>query len=350
LRIPRDYERLDCDGCAIVAGFWNNHVHFFERKWSDARSAPAEDLALQLQEAFTRHGFTNVFDLGSPWDNTRDLRDRIESGELAGPRIRSTGEVVIARGAMPADAVLQALGDMVFANIEVASPADVFGSVERLSALGVDAIKIHLQSPRPPNTALSDETVRAAITAAHANGKRAFVHPNDAEDVVAALAAGVDVIAHTTPTSGAWTDAVFAAMRDGNAALTPTLALWKSAFRHDRVSTQTRLTDTAVAQLGAWVERGGRVLFGTDAGAADYDPTEEYALMQAAGMGFRDILASLTTSPAEHFGDAQRQGRVAVGFEADVVILGRDPAADVSALARVRYTIRGGKVVYRASE
>ena len=80
VRIPRAVRRLDCSGLTLTAGFWNSHVHLFERKWSDAAALPAHELGTQLLESFTRYGFTSVFDLGSAWENTRILRDRIERG------------------------------------------------------------------------------------------------------------------------------------------------------------------------------------------------------------------------------------------------------------------------------
>ena len=91
---PDGSEILDCTGLTLVAGFWNSHVHFFERKWADAVNIPGPELAAQLRAMLTRFGFTSVFDTGSLWENTRRIRDRIESGEIAGPRIRSTGEVL----------------------------------------------------------------------------------------------------------------------------------------------------------------------------------------------------------------------------------------------------------------
>src|SRR5438067_5129126 len=92
LQIPQTTQTLDCSGLTITAGFWNSHVHFFERKWADAAAIPALELGRQLQDMLTRYGFTSVFDLSSMWSNTRALRDRIDSGEVPGPRIRSTGE------------------------------------------------------------------------------------------------------------------------------------------------------------------------------------------------------------------------------------------------------------------
>jgi imidazolonepropionase-like amidohydrolase len=105
--------------------------------------------------------------------------------------------------------------------------------------------------------------------------------------------------------------------------------------------------DEAIAQVRAFSSAGGEVLFGTDVGYTDaYDTEEEYRLMSRAGMGFREILASLTTNPARRFGDSGRRGRVVAGEEADLVVLDADPASDVAAFSRVRFTIRAGKVIY----
>jgi imidazolonepropionase-like amidohydrolase len=72
--------------------------------------------------------------------------------------------------------------------------------------------------------------------------------------------------------------------------------------------------------------------------------------MAQAGMSFRQILASLTIAPAERFGQSNRLGRVAVGFQADLVVLKEDPAKNLSALTNVLYTLRDGKIIYRAKE
>ena len=167
--------------------------------------------------------------------------------------------------------------------------------------------------------------------------------------MLAAVRAGVDIVAHTTPRSGPWDETILSAMKEGGVALTPTLTLWKSALRHDRLSAQEQLTTTAVGQLRAWVDAGGIVLFGTDLGAVDYDPAEEYALMAEAGMSFRQILASLTTTPAERFGESSRLGRIATGLEADLVVFEDEPPENIRSLTEVKYTFRAGKIVYRAT-
>jgi imidazolonepropionase-like amidohydrolase len=350
VEIPAEIPSIDCSGGAIVSGFWNSHVHLFERKWANASTLPAPELARQIDGMLTRHGFTSAFDTGSMWENTRALRDRIESGEVPGPMIRSTGEALVAPGAMPSDRILGTLGFMSFPAPEVASAAEAAEAARKLLAKGVDGIKVHLQPPPPPAAPLPEAAMASAVAEAHSHGKPAFAHPNTAADVRAAVRAGVDVIAHTTPRSGPWDEALVAAMKEADVALTPTLTLWRSAMRHDRASVQERLTATAVNQLRSWVDAGGTVLFGTDAGAVDDEPIGEYELMSEAGLGFREILAALTVAPAARFGEAERRGRVAVGLEADLVVLRGDPSEDIRRLGAVQYTVRAGRIVHRSTE
>ncbi|HJZ98810.1 MAG TPA: amidohydrolase family protein, partial [Candidatus Solibacter sp.] len=335
VKVPANAQRLDCAGLTITAGFWNSHVHFTERKWADAGVIPAAELSRQLTEMLTRYGFTSVFDLGSQWENTRKIRDRIEAGEVTGPRIRSVGQGLVPPGSLPNDTVVAMMGWMKPAVFEPADAAQATAAAIKLLDSGVDGIKLFASGQR--GVAMPQETMSAAVEEAHRRGKPVFVHPNSAADVWTAVRAGVDVIGHTTPASGPWDTMLVAAMKERAVALTPTLTIWKWYARHDRVSAQDKTVETVTQQLRAWVATGGTVLFGSDLGAIEYDPSEEYALMSQAGMTFAQILASLTTAPAARFGGV---GKIAVGADADVVAFKDGPA-------NVRYTIRGGRVVFQ---
>jgi imidazolonepropionase-like amidohydrolase len=71
-------------------------------------------------------------------------------------------------------------------------------------------------------------------------------------------------------------------------------------------------------QSGCQPCRRSQILFGTDAGYTDAcDTSEEYRLMSAA-LGWRQILAALTTAPAARFGFADSRGRIAPGTVADL--------------------------------
>jgi len=348
VQIPQGTKTLDCSGLTIAAGFWNSHVHFLERKWADAASIPAAELTGQLQAMLTRYGFTSVFDTGSMWENTRRLRDRIESGEVLGPRIRSTGEILFPPGGTPPDLVFNITGAMKFPLPEVRSAAEAATTSRTLLDAGTDGIKLYAATWAPPIVALSEDVIRAAVDEAHRRGKLAFAHPSNRQGLLAAVGAGVDILVHTAPQAGPWDETILAAMTKAGVAVIPTLKLWRYELRHERTSALERFAGMGVAQLKAWLASGGEILFGTDVGyMADYDPSEEYALMAEAGMSVRQILASLTTAPSEQFGESTRLGRIAPGLVADLVILRQDPSANVRAFAAVEYTIRDGALIYQ---
>jgi imidazolonepropionase-like amidohydrolase len=350
LSIPSDIKTLDCTGLTITAGFWNSHVHFMERKWAGAAKIPATELGAQLEAMLTRFGFTSVFDTGSIGENTRQLRDRIESGEVPGPRIRSTGEILAAPGGAPDPGILDALGFMRNASIEVADGAAALGAATELLDAGADGVKLYAATFFPPFATLPESAISAAVDEAHRRGKPAFAHPTNRAGLLAAVHGGVDVVVHTTPQAGPWDEAVLAAMKERGVALIPTLKLWTYELRHDREPQRQRFTRAGIDQLRAWVTSGGVVLFGTDVGyMGDYDPSDEYALMHEAGMTFRQILASLTTAPAARFGAAGKLGRIAEGFAADLVVLDGDPAQNARSFAAVRHTFRDGALIYTAA-
>lgn len=338
MKIPRNTTRIDCAGLTLVAGFWNSHVHFTEDKWTDAASMPSSRLTQQLQEMLTMYGFTTVFDTGSYWEITKALRQRITSGAAEGPRIFSTGEILFpkgsSRGKMP----------------EVENAQQGVEVARKQFDAGVDAIKVYAQAFWNLNLKMPLEAMKAITAEAHTHGKLVLVHPSNIYGLEAAIDSGVDVLVHTTPQTGQWSEALLAKMKRGNIALIPTLKLWRIEVQKEGgpPAAAQGFQDKGVSQLRAYFQAGGQILFGTDIGyITDYDPTEEYQQMERAGMQFQDILASLTTSPAERFGESKRTGRIAPGMDADIVILAADPAKDIKALSNVRYTLRQGKILYQ---
>src|ERR1700729_4617693 len=101
LPIPRDIKTISCQGCVVLAGFWNAHVHFMEPKWNDAAHQPADKLTRQMSDMVTHSGFTTVVDTGSDGENTIALRRRVEGGEVLGPRIFTAGLPIFPAHALP---------------------------------------------------------------------------------------------------------------------------------------------------------------------------------------------------------------------------------------------------------
>jgi imidazolonepropionase-like amidohydrolase len=351
IAIPQNIKKIDCAGLTLTAGFWNSHVHFTEVKWEKAATLPAAQLTEQLQQMLTRYGVTTVFDTGSYWEITSKLRQRIEAGEVKGPKIYTAGEILFPKGGRPPEALLKASGTIVGTMPEVETVEQALAVVRQKLDSGVDGIKLYAQTFWDANLKLSPEVIRAVTLEAHRRGKPVLVHPSNTFGFEAAIDSGVDVLVHTTPQIGLWSAAQLAKMKAAHMALIPTLKLWRIEAERGGAPAEAvrRFQGRGVDQLRAYFQTGGQILFGTDIGYInDYDPTEEYEQMQQAGMQFQDILAALTINPAARFGASRHTGKIAPGMDADVVLLSSDPAQSVKAFADVRYTLRRGEIIYQS--
>ena len=342
VQIPPDARVIDCAGKTVVAGFWNSHVHFTEAVWESAANGPAAPLTAHMQEMLTRWGFTTVWDLGSNPTDALPLRRRVNAGEVLGPNIFLLGSIFPKDGHpayLPAEIKLP----------EIADP-DVSAQLARsYLGMGLDGIKLFTGSFKgedKPVVNMDVAVAKAAVDVAHAQGKPVFAHPQNKTGVDTVIAAGADVMAHTTPGPGytQYTSEQLARFKSQGTALIPTLSLFTTVVLDPSVTAQ--ITAITVNQLRQFAENGGVVLFGTDVGFTKiYDTTLEYELMHRA-LSERQVLATLTTNPAQYFKAAQK-GRVERGFDGDIVVLDGDPMADVRNLAKVAYTIRAGRIIYQ---
>lgn len=336
-KLPAAAQVLDCKGKFIVAGFWNSHIHF-ETGWHDATSQPADKMEAHMREMLTRWGFTAVWDLGSDTNNTLAIRRRVESGEVPGPKILIAGAIFPKNGHpayLPAE----------MQTPEAATPQEAEQMAQGYLKQGLDGIKLFTGSymGNKPVVNMDAAIVKAAVNLAHAEGKPVFTHPQNRAGADNALAGGVDILAHTIPWEGHYTDDELALMKRQHVALIPTLMEWTTVVSDPAVA--ERLVQSGVDELKQYASRGGTILFGTDVGfQSGSETTQEFEFMGRV-MGWKGVLASLTTNPAEQF-KATTKGRVEKGMDADLVVLDADPAADVKNLAKVKYTVRGGEVIY----
>jgi imidazolonepropionase-like amidohydrolase len=352
LRVPEGTQTSHCRG-VITAGFQNSHVHFTEDVWDDAARASVDQLSHGLESMLTRYGFTTVFDTGSDGANTLALRQRIEKGDVPGPRILTVGLPLYPPDGIPS--YIRDLPPELLAKMHLPrDAAEARAAVQANLAQGVDGTKLFLHTSPGQNIPrfMSLEVARAAAEETHAKGKLVFAHPTSLEGVKGAIAAGVDILVHTTLGERApWSDDVLAQLKAKRMSVIPTFKLWRYELKKEDVPADVvdKLIGSTLQELRAFSAAGGQVLFGTDVGYMhDYDPTEEYVYMSQAGLSTMQILASLTTAPAARWNESARRGRVEAGMDADLVVLGRDPAVDVKHFADVRCVFRGGRLIYPA--
>ena len=151
---------------------------------------------------------------------------------------------------MPPDDVLVALGVMLFRAPVVGDAAGARAAARALLDAGAHGIKVFPVQPSAPFAALTDDTIRAAVDEAHRQGRPTFAHPTNAEGLLAALRADVDVVAHTTPQFGSWDAAVLAAIEGADVTLVPTLKVWQHHLRDEPAAVRARPAQ-ASSGLGA---------------------------------------------------------------------------------------------------
>jgi imidazolonepropionase-like amidohydrolase len=339
-----DIAVIDGGGATALAGFWNMHVHLVTPVFLDADGFDDPTLEAELKRAFTQWGFTTVFDLASTVETASQLRRRIEDGPVSGPRILTVGAPFYPGGATPVYArrFYEAYG---LPSAEVSSPAEAVQRVRAQYEAGANGVKLFTGAilseteiapmPLAIVTEVSEEADRLGIPV--------FAHPTDSVGLSLAVQGGVDILAHAAPLDGPWEPERARQIAEAGLALIPTLGLFEA---HPHPSTPVEL---AVQQTRALHQAGGTILFGTDAGFTDqFDTSSEMRLMEEA-LGWRGVLAALTTAPAGAMGESFQRGQIAAGFIADIVLVRDDPASDIQALSRIDLVLRNGTIIYSAS-
>jgi Amidohydrolase family len=163
LGIPSGLRVLRCDGCIVFAGFWNTHVHFTGPQWDNADRVPADQLSRDMQSMLTHSGFTTVVDLSSDPNNTTALRRRVESGEVAGPRIYTAGFGLYEE----ASRAMSLAG-------QPATPATAVEAVQQHQALGSDVVNLFTGSYLTPDNIahMPLDVARAAVSEGHRHSQQ----------------------------------------------------------------------------------------------------------------------------------------------------------------------------------
>ena len=339
VRTPAEITALRCNGCVVLAGFWNSHVHFTGSQWDGATSRPAGELTRDMQAMLTHSGFSTVVDIASDLDNTVVLRRRIQNGEVAGPTIYTSGFALYPPHGIPF--YLDDLPERQRAKLQQPNtPAAAVEAIRENQALGSNVVKLFTGAYLTPDniTNMPLEIAKAAVQAGHDHQQLVFAHPSDLKGVQIAIEGGVDVLAHAPDTIEGVNADLVNEMVSKHMAMIPALKLFSGSSHIGKIR-------DIVAQFH---HAGGRLLFGTDTGfLTDYDVSEEYHQLQMAGLAFRDVLSMLTVNPAKEFHLESHVGQLRVGYDGDLTVLSGDPMqGDLQDFAHVLYTVRAGRVIF----
>jgi len=314
------YETVSLHGAWLMPGFINAHVHCLYdaktlRRWLAA-------------------GVTTVRDLGygAPPDFLERRDELNRDPHLA--RIVAATPIITHTGGYGAVGVTGA---------EAARAA-----VKRYVDLGVDLVKIaiedDLQGRRWPM--MSAEEIRAAVSQAHASGKRVAAHISHVRNLSLALEAGVDDLAHMVvePLS----EDVAASIAAKGISWVPTLELWKGVSRKQALPRDA----IAVHNTGVFFRAGGKIALGTDFNgySIPFDtgfPITEAGLLLQAGLSPMDVIVAGTRNAAEVCGRASDLGTAEAGKIADLLAVRGNPLEDVNAFLETVQVFKEGRAVLK---
>lgn len=196
-------ERLDVAGKFVMPGMTESHVHLSyanaHPSQLDRQPVPIAMLdAVDNAGALLRMGFTSAISFGSAQGIDVPLRDAIDSGRIAGPRLLASERDV---GSTGSNADSKAPGSEGHKRI-VDGPWAVRAAVREVAKAGADVVKIFLDGEElsahaaPGMISFTDEEVEAACTEAHARGLRVACHARSSAAVKQAVRYGVDFIGH----------------------------------------------------------------------------------------------------------------------------------------------------------
>lgn len=383
-------EVVDGAGATLLPGLIDAHVHLGSTMAVPGRLRIPRPR--RNAEALLAAGVTTALDLALPVDQIARLHARVQAGRLAGPDLRWSGRPFAAPGGHPRASVRAAYPGPLVAlatrhiALEVDTRDEVDAAFARRPRTGF--VKVMLDSLPPGAPTLSDEALARLRVAATALDERLIAHVGRPEDVDRALAAPVDALAHL-PSHGALSGEQVDAIAAAGLPVIPTFAAW-DAFggvaagalpawplaeelltRRQRrglarVEAGRAPLRPGLAEAGATTrdaaptrldnarrlhEAGATVLVGSDAPnlALPAGAGTHYELdrLREAGLSGAAVLAAATWHNSRFVDPDARFGAIRPGWEADLVLIDGDPAADWQAVHRIREVWTDGRRVER---
>lgn len=317
----------DLGDATLLPGLIDVHVHVtYVGNIPPFRQASSNNPEVQANaKAMLLAGFTTVQSVGAAED--RNLRRRIDSGEIVGPRI------------------LTSLGQIIPGN---RTPGQLREVVRQAKADGADLIKLFASGEFRAGGQLNitQEQADAVCSEARALGLRVLVHAHSPESIGVALKAGATGIEHGFLAD----DASFQAMAAARVYFDPTMSAplldaGLPGMPDDRRPGYERLRIQLPVVFRQALAAGLRMPLGSDAAGFRLGRNaEELVMRTAAGQKPMDAIISATSLAAESLRMEKTIGTLAPGYEADLIAVPGDPLQDITAVQRVTFVMKGGKV------
>jgi imidazolonepropionase-like amidohydrolase len=353
VKIPVGATMIDLSAQTVLPGLIDLHTHMFNTPKPGMSREMSTLIAMQNTQADLRAGFTAVRDMSTHGNGYADvdIRNAINNGMIEGPRAQVSTRGIIWGGAESGPA--NPLASAVVHNAEEARAA-VRDQIEH----GADWIKLFptgaysfapdgkaqyvLTYPMPVLQALIDET--------HRLGHKTACHVYGGEGQKNAIIAGCDSIEHAF---GLDQEQASMMVQKG-LTYDPTIVRYTEPYMDDNDKKNTGgkyrmipIINNAVTMAGN--TKGLKITIGSGVDGATFphgtQALEFEALVKQAHMDPARVIQAGTMNNAEVLGWADRMGSIDKGKFADLVAVSGDPIADISELQRVKFVMKGGKLI-----
>jgi imidazolonepropionase-like amidohydrolase len=326
----------------VIPGMIDVHAHVAWHFDKDGRYAarpgsPAEEILYSAENAYVTlmAGFTTIQSPGSPSDV--DLREAIARGVLPGPRILTSIRQI---------------------NERSGTPDEIREKVRELKKDGADVIKIFASASIRDGgkQTMTDDQLTAVCGEAKTLGMRTMVHAHSPESITASVNAGCDQIEHGVFA----TDEVLKLMADKGVYFDPNVGVVLQNYLANKPKflgignyneegfayMEKGLAINAAMIKKAVATPNLKLVLGTDAvaGAHGHNANEIVERVRQGNQKPMDAIISATSMAARSLRLEKTTGTLAPGFEADLVALDGDPLTDITAVTRVAFVMKGGKV------
>jgi imidazolonepropionase-like amidohydrolase len=345
--LPGDCEILDAAGRFVMPGMTETHAHL---SFADAipfaiGATPVEEAtitAVRNAALMLASGFTSAISFGSTHRIDVALRDAIDAGRIAGPRLLAAGRDLGATASnVDGDGALSQIAD---------GPWALRRAVREQRRARVDVVKIFLDGEAinpvcvPGELSFCDEEVAAVVDEAHRRGMRVACHARSAAAVKQAVRAGVDFIGHANYLDDEAV-ALLAAARE-RVFVGPAIA-WEVQYlaQHERLGVSKETirkqgyraeVDATIASVARLRREGVPLVVGGDYGISiaphgSYARDLEY-FVELFGMSPAEALLCATRNGGRAFDPSGALGTLEPGTLADLLVVDGDPLSDVAVL------------------